>query len=65
MKLILEMELDEEPLHAGDQIVDAINSLASFKNRLWNDREYPERQSDLILDSGEDDALIGNWRIEE
>lgn len=63
-KLTLEMDIDWMfPFHAGDQVQDAINSLEKLKEQLYNSNEVGT-PSDVILDSQEDDKLIGNWRID-
>jgi hypothetical protein len=65
LKLILEIDIDNlDGTHAADQIGDAIHSLESFREQLYSGREKPKYQSDVVLDSVEDDELIGNWRIE-
>jgi hypothetical protein len=63
-KLILEMEIDDlDSAHAGDQIADAVRTLEAIAERFQGG-EQVKSQSDVILDSVEDDELIGNWRID-
>lgn len=62
-KLILEIDIDTDPSHAGDQVSDAIAELEKLKNQLYSGKPV-KNQSDIILDTTDDDELLGTWRID-
>lgn len=62
-KLTLEMDIDSDPQHAAEQLTDAIASLSCLRESFC-DGVRPQSQSNLLVDSMDDDELIGNWRID-